>query len=52
MMIDAGITCEVSMEKRMACGVGACLSCVVDTVQGKKRACVDGPVFDAREVVW
>ncbi|WP_308576963.1 hypothetical protein [uncultured Senegalimassilia sp.] len=36
----------------MACGVGACLSCVVDTVDGKKRSCVDGPVFDAEKVVW
>ncbi|MFR5091827.1 MAG: hypothetical protein ACLTDR_07270 [Adlercreutzia equolifaciens] len=35
----------------MACGVGACLSCVVDTVDGKRRACVDGPVFPASEVV-
>lgn len=52
MMADAGIACEVSMERRMACGVGACLSCVVDTVDGKRRACVDGPVFDAREVMW
>ena len=41
----AGVFCEVSMERRMACGVGACLSCVVDTVDGKRRACVDGPVF-------
>ena len=49
---EAGVPCEVSLEKRMACGVGACLSCVVDTVDGKKRACVDGPVFDARKVVW
>jgi dihydroorotate dehydrogenase electron transfer subunit len=42
----------VSLEKLMACGIGACLSCVVDTVSGKKRVCADGPVFDAREVVW
>lgn len=49
---DAGVFCEVSLEKRMACGVGACLSCVVDTTSGKKRACVDGPVFKAEEVVW
>lgn len=49
---EAGVRCEVSMEKRMACGIGACLSCVVDTVEGKKRACVDGPVFDAGKVVW
>lgn len=49
---DAGVFCEVSMERRMACGVGACLSCVVDTVDGKRRACVDGPVFPSTEVVW
>ncbi len=49
---SAGATCQVSMERRMACGVGACLSCVVETSGGKRRACVDGPVFDAREVVW
>ena len=52
MAAEVGVPCEVSMEKRMACGIGACLSCVVDTVDGKKRACVDGPVFDARKVVW
>ncbi len=44
--------CEVSLERRMACGIGACLSCVVETTQGKRRACVDGPVFYANEVVW
>ena len=49
---EAGVSCEVSMERRMACGVGACLSCVIDTVDGKRRCCVDGPVFDANEVVW
>lgn len=48
----AGVFCEISMERRMACGVGACLSCVVDTTDGKRRACVDGPVFPASEVVW
>ncbi len=48
----AGIACAVSLERRMACGVGACLSCTVDTKAGKRRACVDGPVFDAAEVVW
>ncbi len=49
---ERGVACEVSMERRMACGVGACLSCVVETVQGKKRSCVDGPVFDGSEVLW
>lgn len=46
------IPCEVSLERRMACGIGACLSCRVDTVTGVRRACVDGPVFVAREVIW
>ena len=49
---DAGVRTQVSMEKRMACGIGACLSCVVDTVNGKRRSCVDGPIFEAEEVVW
>lgn len=49
---QAGIPCQVSLERLMACGVGACLSCVVSTVAGRKRACVDGPVFDAAEVLW
>ncbi|AJC11936.1 oxidoreductase [Berryella intestinalis] len=52
MAAEVGVACQVSMERRMACGVGACLSCVVDTAAGKRRACVDGPVFDADEVVW
>jgi dihydroorotate dehydrogenase electron transfer subunit len=49
---DAQIPCQVSLERLMACGIGACLSCVVSTRDGLKRACVDGPVFDAEEVVW
>ncbi len=48
----AGIPTYLSLEKRMACGIGACLSCVVETRHGRKRSCVDGPVFDASEVVW
>lgn len=46
------VPCQVSLERLMACGIGACLSCVVSTTQGLKRACVDGPVFSAEEVVW
>jgi dihydroorotate dehydrogenase electron transfer subunit len=48
----AGVACQVSLERLMACGVGACLSCVVPTTGGFKRACSDGPVFDAEEVIW
>lgn len=52
MTLGSGIDSYISFEKRMACGIGACLSCVVDTVDGRKRSCVDGPVFNAAEVVW
>jgi dihydroorotate dehydrogenase electron transfer subunit len=50
--LAAGVPCEVSLERRMACGIGACLSCAVTTRTGIQRACVDGPVFDAGEVLW
>lgn len=40
----------VSLEKHMACGVGACLGCTCQTKSGQKRVCKDGPVFDYREV--
>ena len=52
MAAEAGIPCQVSMERRMACRVGACISCVVETTEGKRRSCIDGPVFDAEKVVW
>ncbi len=46
------VFCEVSLEERMACGVGACLGCAVMTTTGYRRVCADGPVFSAEEVVW
>jgi len=50
---EFGVPCQVSMEERMACGVGACLGCAVKMADGTmKRVCADGPVFDAREVDW
>ncbi|MBU4556383.1 MAG: dihydroorotate dehydrogenase electron transfer subunit [Actinobacteria bacterium] len=49
---EANVPCQVSLERLMACGIGACLSCVVSTRDGLKRACVDGPVFDAEDVLW
>lgn len=48
----ANVRCLVSLERLMGCGIGACLSCVVTTLDGRKRACVDGPVFDARDLAW
>ena len=47
---EKNLPCEVSFEKRMACGLGACLSCSIDTVNGRRKVCKDGPVFDAKEV--
>jgi dihydroorotate dehydrogenase electron transfer subunit len=43
---------QVSLEEHMACGIGACLGCVVKTIDGYKRVCKEGPVFDARDIVW
>ncbi len=48
----AGVPLHVSLEARMACGVGACLGCAVRTVHGYARVCRDGPVFPASEVIW
>ena len=44
----AGVQCWISMESRMACGVGVCLGCVIPTTQGNLRCCKDGPIFDSR----
>ncbi|OWA37388.1 dihydroorotate dehydrogenase electron transfer subunit [Saccharibacillus sp. O16] len=41
----------LSLENRMACGIGACLVCSVGCEQGRKKACSEGPVFRAEEVV-
>jgi dihydroorotate dehydrogenase electron transfer subunit len=47
-----GITAQLSLESHMSCGIGACLGCVVDTTEGYKRVCKEGPVFNARELTW
>ncbi|MCL2099451.1 MAG: dihydroorotate dehydrogenase electron transfer subunit [Oscillospiraceae bacterium] len=47
-----GIRCLVSLEERMACGVGACLACVCRVNKTNKRVCSDGPVFCGDEVDW
>ncbi len=48
---EAGAYCEVSLERMMSCGFGACNTCNVETVDGMKGACMCGPVFDASKVV-
>lgn len=47
-----GIGCEVSLENMMACGVGACLCCVENTVEGNVCVCKEGPVFDINKLLW
>ncbi len=53
---ERGWKCYLSMEQRMACGVGACGGCVVDIrISGsvrRLRVCKEGPVFDAEQIVW
>ena len=54
---DNGIEAWISLEEKMACGIGACLACVCKSTDidshsmvKNKRICKDGPVFDAMEV--
>lgn len=43
---------QVSLENKMACGVGACLCCVEETHKGNECVCTKGPVFDINELLW
>ncbi len=49
---DKSIECEVSLENVMACGLGACLCCVEDTVEGNVCVCKEGPVFNIKRLKW
>lgn len=49
---EAGVQCWLSMESRMACGVGACLGCTITTTEGNRRCCKDGPVFDGAKLIF
>ena len=46
------IACEVSLENKMACGIGACLCCVENTAEGHVCVCKDGPVFKIEQLLW
>jgi len=54
--VEAEVSVEVSLDERMACGLGACLGCIIYVKEGddvvQKRCCVEGPVFDGSVVVW
>jgi dihydroorotate dehydrogenase electron transfer subunit len=56
LMADSPVRCQVLMEERMACGMGACLGCTIEvrTSSGVeyRQVCADGPVFDLRSIVW
>ena len=56
---EHGMEAQISLEERMACGIGACLGCICKsktkdhhTNVNNTRICKDGPVFDAKEVVF
>jgi len=57
---NAGVTCYVSLERAMACGIGVCLGCAVKTRPHREKpdnkvyqmVCSDGPVFDAEDIDW
>jgi dihydroorotate dehydrogenase electron transfer subunit len=54
---QANVACQVSLETPMACGIGICFSCVTKVRQSDgewdyRRTCVEGPVFEAEQIVW
>lgn len=44
--------CQVSLEVRMGCGLGACYGCTIKTRNGLRQVCRDGPVFDLEDIIW
>ncbi len=49
---ELGVSGQLSLEERMACGFGACMGCTIQTNNGAKRVCADGPVFETEELPW
>ncbi len=49
---EKGFSMDVSLESHMACGFGVCLGCTINTIEGYKQVCKDGPVFNYAEIVW
>ena len=44
--------CQVSLEVRLGCGIGACYACTINTKKGLKQVCRDGPVFELDDILW
>jgi len=53
---EFNVPAELSMDERMCCGVGVCLTCVIPVKTGAgweyQRTCTEGPVFDSRQILW
>ena len=58
MALDAGVACQLAVEERMACGMGTCIGCAIETIdpetgeEGYSLVCADGPVFSAERLRW
>jgi dihydroorotate dehydrogenase electron transfer subunit len=52
--VCASVHCpgEVSLEERMGCGAGFCYCCSIQTANGPRRVCKDGPVFKKEDLIW
>lgn len=53
----SNVSIDVSLDERMACGIGACLGCIVNVIEDdgtevQKRCCVEGPIFNGNSIVW
>jgi len=48
----SNLRCQVSLEVKMGCGIGACRSCTINTRDGLKQVCRDGPVFELNDILW
>ena len=51
-MVKLNVKGQFSLEERMGCGFGACMGCSIETLNGAKRVCKEGPVFKAEELLW
>jgi len=51
-MVMMKVVCEASLEERMGCGAGFCYGCSIQTKNGPRRVCKDGPVFKKEELIW
>lgn len=50
--LEKKLDCFVSMEEIMACGVGACNGCIVETTNGYVRVCKEGAIFNSKDIIW